>query len=85
MTSSDATETGPQPESDVHFELSRVEAELSELRREAHDLRAQLADAGPMDSADRTVTITQADQLDALAAGLERRRAALLQKLGQSR
>jgi hypothetical protein len=43
-----------------------------------------LADAGPVDAAERGLIITQAEELEALAAELERRRDALLEKLGGS-
>jgi Skp family chaperone for outer membrane proteins len=69
----------------LRVQLSRVEAELSELLREAHELRAQLTDDGPMDSADRSAIITQAEQLEALADELQRRREELLEQLGKSR
>jgi hypothetical protein len=84
MTSSDAAPTGQEPDAGLRIELSRVEAELSELLREAHELRAQLSEEGAMDAADRSSIITQAEELEALAAELGRRRETLLQKLGKS-
>jgi hypothetical protein len=83
MTSSDA-QPGQGPERDLRAELGNVESERAELLRQARELRAQLRDEGPMDSADRSAIITQAEQLDAVAADLGRRRDALLVKLGES-
>ncbi|MCW2807453.1 MAG: hypothetical protein JWQ93_1408 [Marmoricola sp.] len=84
MTSSEATPTGSEPDVGLRVELSRVEAELSELLREAHEVRAQLTDEGAMDSADRSSIITQAEQLEAIAAELEQRREGLLARLKES-
>jgi multidrug resistance efflux pump len=84
MTSSDDTPMDPQTEEDVRAELVRVDAELDELRRQVHDLRAEVSEEGAMDAADRTALITQAEELEALAAELERRRDALEKSLGGS-
>ncbi|MET1059051.1 MAG: hypothetical protein ABWX84_05615 [Nocardioides sp.] len=84
MTASDATPAGQQPEAELRADLDRVEAQRSELLRRARELRTGLADAGPMDTEERTAIITQAEELEALAAELERRRDALLEKLGES-
>jgi hypothetical protein len=85
MTSSGATPPEPQSETDLRNELSLIEEERAELLRQAKELRASLGeDAGPMDAEERTAIITQAEELEAFAAVLERRREALLEKLGES-
>jgi hypothetical protein len=85
MTSSGATPTGPQSENDLRNELDLVEEERADLLRQAKELRASLGDdAGPMDAEEATAIITQAEELEAFAAVLERRREALLEKLGES-
>jgi hypothetical protein len=84
MTSSEAAPNGQESEQDLRAELNRVGAERAELLQQARDLRSQLPDAGPMDAAERGLVITQAEELEALAAELERRRDALLEKLGES-
>lgn len=85
MASADATPQGPTTGSDeVRAELGLVDAELAEMERQVRELRSELADAGPVDAIDRASVITQAEELEALAAQLERRRAALVQKLGES-
>ncbi|MCW2805709.1 MAG: hypothetical protein JWN06_3926 [Propionibacteriaceae bacterium] len=84
MSSSEAAPRGQESKQDLRAELSQVEAERAELLQQARDLRSQLADAGPMDAAERGLIITQAEELEALAAELERRRDALLEKLGGS-
>jgi hypothetical protein len=65
-------------------ELNLVNAERSELLRASHDLRRQLSDLGPTDAAERAALIAQAEELEALAAELERRRDALREKLHTS-
>jgi multidrug resistance efflux pump len=91
MTSSDAP-TGKQDnvedehgEDDVSLRvaLSRLDAEIAELMREIHGLRAQLNDEGPMDDFDRTSIITQAEELEAFQDELEARRERLREKLGK--
>jgi hypothetical protein len=85
MTSAGETPTGSQPQSDLRAELDRVEQERAQLLRQARELRASLGeDAGPMDHEERTAIITQAEELEAFAAVLGRRRDALLEKLGGS-
>jgi hypothetical protein len=85
MTSSGATPTGPQSETDLRAELNLVEEERADLLRQAKELRASSGDdAGPMDAEEATAIITQAEELEAFAAVLERRRDALLEKLGES-
>jgi hypothetical protein len=85
MTSAEETPTGPQSEDDLRAELRRVEEERADLLRQAKELRASLGeDAGPMDAEEVTAIITQAEELEAFAAVLERRREALLEKLGES-
>jgi hypothetical protein len=86
MTSSDATpEPGSEQVVNLKGDLDRVEAERSELLRTVRELRSQLADAGPVDAADRTAVIRQAEELEALAAELQRRRDTLAKKAGESR
>lgn len=85
MASSDATPGGPTAGTDdMRAELSRVDAELADMRGQVRELRSQLADAGPVDPADRASVITQAEELEALAVQLERRREALAERLGES-
>jgi hypothetical protein len=84
MSSSEAAPHGQESEQDLRAELSQVEAERAELLQQARDLRSELADAGPMDAAERGLIISQAEELEALAAELERRRDALLERLGGS-
>ena len=69
---------------DLRAELGRVESELSLMQREVHELRTQLRDEGPVDAADRSAIITQAEELESFVAELERRRQALLEKLGEA-
>lgn len=85
MASSDPTPSETQPGvEDPVTELNLVETELSDLRRRIRDLRSELADEGPGDAADRAAVITQAEELDAFAAVLERRREALVEQLRRS-
>ena len=74
MTSSD----------DLRAELGRVESELSLMHQEVHELRTQLRDEGPVDAADRSAIITQAEELESFVEQLERRRRTLLEKLGEA-
>lgn len=64
---------------DPATELDRLDAELTVLRGEIDSLRAELVDAGPMDSVDRTSILEQVEERQSVAATLERRREALLQ------
>ena len=68
----------------MRAELSRIDTELADMRAQVRELRSQLADAGPVDAADRASVITQAEELEALAAQLERRRETLVERLGES-
>jgi hypothetical protein len=81
MTSSQ--DDGPSQD-DLRAQLERVDAEQAELLQEARNVRAELVDAGPMDAEDRSAIITRAEELEAFAAELGRRRETLLQKLGRS-
>jgi hypothetical protein len=83
MTGSDPQPSDTQQDVELRVELSRVEAQLSELLREAHELRAELKNAGPMDQEERASIITQAEELEGLAAELEARRDALLRRHGR--
>jgi hypothetical protein len=47
-------------------------------------LRDSLNDAGPVDIEDKAATITQAEELEAFAEQLERRRETLEERLRQS-
>jgi hypothetical protein len=82
MASSHETPTGPQP--DLDAELNLINAERSELLRASRDLRGELSDLGPTDAAERASLITQAEELEAFVAELERRRDILLEKLHMS-
>jgi hypothetical protein len=74
------TESDPQPsDTQQDVELSRVEAQLSELLREAYELRAELKNAGPMDQEERASIITQAEELEGLAAEQDTGQAAAAQ------
>jgi hypothetical protein len=68
---------------DESADLAQVEQELTELRKTVAQLRRGAADDadGPGDSEDRTASITEADEQEALIAALERRRDALRQRL----
>jgi hypothetical protein len=85
MTSSGSTPTGSRSQTDLRAELDLVEEERADLIRQAGELRASLGeDAGPMDAEETTAVITQAEELEAFAAVLGRRREALLEKLAES-
>ncbi|MFC6285495.1 hypothetical protein ACFP3Q_06140 [Nocardioides sp. GCM10027113] len=62
---------------DPATELERLDAELTVLRGEIDSLRAELVDAGPMDSVDRTSILEQVEERQSVVATLERRRDAL--------
>lgn len=66
---------------DPATELDRLDAELTVLRGEIDSLRAELVDAGPMDSVDRTSILEQVEEREAVTATLERRQAALKERL----
>jgi hypothetical protein len=68
---------------DESADLAQVEQELAELRKTVAQLRRGAADDadGPGDSEDRTASITEADEQEALVAALEQRRDALRQRL----
>lgn len=85
MTTSDETPTdGSGSAADLRAELGRVESELSLMHQEVHELRTQLRDEGPVDAADRSAIITQAEELESFVEQLERRRRTLLEKLGEA-
>ena len=66
-------------------DISRVEAELAELHRQAQELRAELGpDSGPMDGNERAAILTRAEELESFAYELEGRRDSLLKKLAKS-
>ncbi len=68
---------------DESADLAQVEQELAELRKTVAQLRRGAADDadGPGDSEDRTASIAEADEQEALVAALEQRRDALRQRL----
>jgi uncharacterized coiled-coil DUF342 family protein len=84
MTSPQEAAGSGRSSEELRAELDWVDAERDQILRQVQDLRAELSDAGPMDAEDRTSVITQADELKSLAAELERRRDALLEKLEKS-
>lgn len=85
MTTSDETPTdGSGSAADLRAELGRVESELSLMHQEVRELRTQLRDEGPVDAADRSAIITQAEELESFVEQLERRRRTLLEKLGEA-
>jgi hypothetical protein len=69
---------------DTRAELERVEAQIAEIRREVRDLRDGLSDAGAMDPEDRSAVLSQAEEQEAVAAELERRRDTLRERLGSA-
>jgi hypothetical protein len=69
---------------DPRTELARVEAQIEDLRGIARDLRAGLNDAGPAEPEDRSQTIYEAEQQEAIIGELERRRDTLREQLGSS-
>ena len=83
MTPTDETPEGPTSGAeDLRAELSRIDEELAELRRQVREIRSQLADEGPVDAADRAAAMSQAEELEALSVPLERRREAVRVKIG---
>jgi hypothetical protein len=70
-----------EPAEDIQAEIKRLDDERSELLRQAREIRVGLTDAGPVDLEDRTATITQAEELEALAEELRRRRETLQDRL----
>lgn len=84
MPGSEGTPTSPQPDTDrLREELKVVEEEIVGLRRQVRELRTQLNDLGPTDAEDRSVIITQAEELESFIVPLEAHRESLMQKLGQ--
>ena len=67
---------------DPRTELARVERQIEELRQAVRDLRASLNDAGPTDSEDRSLVISQAEEQEAIIAELDQRRRHLREQLG---
>jgi erythromycin esterase-like protein len=82
MTSPDPANL--QTADDIQAEIRRIDEERAELLRQARDLRESLNDAGPIDAEDRAATITQAEELEAFAEELQRRRDSLRARLGES-
>jgi hypothetical protein len=82
MTSPDPANL--QAADDIQAEIRRIDEERAELLRQARDLRESLNDAGPIDAEDRAATITQAEELEAFAEELQRRRDSLRERLGES-
>jgi hypothetical protein len=84
MTSSDQPPPGNQSDDDIRSEVKRLEDEHNELRRQAHELRLELSDEGPMDANDRAAILTQAEELESFAVELDARRESLRDRLGGS-
>jgi uncharacterized coiled-coil DUF342 family protein len=85
MTSPGQDPADVQTDDDIRAEIQRLDEQRAELIRQARDLRDSLNDAGPVDAEDRAATITQAEELEAFAEELERRRDALNERLGDAR
>jgi hypothetical protein len=66
-----------EPGQDPQDQLTRLDGELAQLRREIDGLRGELQDAGPMDAVDRTSILEQIEEQQTLLATLERRRDSL--------
>jgi SMC interacting uncharacterized protein involved in chromosome segregation len=62
-------------------ELQEVEEDLTRLRAEIAELRSQVSDTGAMDAVDRSTLINMADEREAFVSELETRRAELLNRL----
>lgn len=69
---------------ELREELRLVEEDIENLRRSAMQLRQQVGEDEPGDFADRSATITAAEEQEALAEQLEARRAELLKRLGEA-
>lgn len=69
--------------SDLRAELSEVERDLENLRKNAASVRADVGEAD--DPTDRGALIQQADELDNLVDRLVVRRDDLLRRLGETR
>jgi hypothetical protein len=69
---------------DPRTELARVEGQIEDLQQAVRDLRAGLNDAGPTDSEDRSLVLSQAEEQEAIIAELEQRRHHLREELGPS-
>lgn len=67
---------------DPRTELARVEGQIEDLQQAVRDLRASLNDAGPTDSEDRSLVLSQVDEQEAIIAELEQRRRHLREQLG---
>lgn len=72
------------PKAELRDELRLVEEELAELRQTAAELRSRIGnrDDFPANEEDLSQLITSAEEQEALVAVLERRREALLERLG---
>lgn len=64
-------------------ELAEVEQSLTDLRRNAADLRRRIGEDEPGDTADRASALTAAEEQEDFIEQLEARQASLLQRLGQ--
>jgi hypothetical protein len=63
-------------------ELTTVENDLAGLRSSAAELREQIATEGPADPGDVATLLTGAQEQEALAAAMQRRRDELRRQLG---
>jgi hypothetical protein len=84
MTSPDPIPADLQTDEEIRAEIQRLDEQRAELLRQARDLREGLNDAGPVDIEDEAATITQAEELEAFAEELGRRRDSLQERLGTS-
>jgi hypothetical protein len=71
---SDTTPGDSEPGRDRQDQLTRIDGELAQLKREIDGLRGELQDAGPMDAVDRTSIMEQIEERQSVASSLERRR-----------
>jgi len=69
---------------EIRAELDKVEREIEQLGKSAHELRASIGDeaGGPMEPEDRAATLTQAEEQEAIMETLEARRDELKRELG---
>ncbi len=85
MTTQPSQESQESQE-DARAELERLDREIAELRRAAHELRERLADRAedPTDGPERTEVLTIAEEQEAIAAELAARREELLRRIAAS-
>jgi flagellar biosynthesis chaperone FliJ len=69
--------SSPDPTSDPHNELDSLDRQIAELRRNADELRADLAE-----DSDKTAAIEAAEQQEVLISSLDVRRRELLNQIG---